>query len=237
MLKDKFNFNFWPSFADLMLSLVLVMLIILFVVSKMIGAGNENLDRARDSQREITEQIKTQIKNTYTVKDFSDKNAAQSISEAKNSKSDITIINKLDRMTITFSDKVLFDTNESVIKDTGVKVLSIVGPILKANLQNISEIQIQGHADIIGSDDHNLQLASQRAMNVYKFLQSDVGVDPTKYLMSSTSFGKFKPVGREAGDSYSQSQLLEDNATDEMKARNRRIEIVLFFKNEIPKGN
>ena len=235
MFKDKFNFNFWPSFADLMLSLVLVMLIILFVVSKMIGVGNENLDRARDSQKKIAEQINTQISNTYSVQVISDKDTEQSNSEAKNSKSDITIINKLDRMTITFSDKVLFDTNESVIKDTGVKVLSIVGPIVKNNLQNISEIQIQGHADIIGTDDHNLQLASQRAMNVYKFLQLNVGVNPAEYLMSATSFGKYKPVGREAGNIYSQSQLTADNATEALKARNRRIEIVLFFKNEMPK--
>ena len=61
MLKDKFGFNFWPSFTDLMLSLVLVVLIILFVVSKMIAAGNENLDRARDSQEAIQSEIKRMI--------------------------------------------------------------------------------------------------------------------------------------------------------------------------------
>ena len=61
MIKDKFGFNFWPSFTDLMLSLVLVVLIILFVVSKMIAAGNENLDRARDSQKAIQTQIKNMI--------------------------------------------------------------------------------------------------------------------------------------------------------------------------------
>lgn len=49
MLRDKFGFNFWPSFTDLMLSFVLIVLIILFVVSKMLAAGNENLDKARQS--------------------------------------------------------------------------------------------------------------------------------------------------------------------------------------------
>lgn len=49
MLKNRFGFNFWPSFTDLMLSFVLIVLIILFVVSKMIAAGTENLDRARRS--------------------------------------------------------------------------------------------------------------------------------------------------------------------------------------------
>lgn len=235
MFKDKFNFNFWPSFTDLMLSLVLVMLIILFVVSKMIGVGNENLDRARDSQKAIASQINEQIGKQYSIQVISDKDTNQSNVEAKNSKADITIINKLDRLTITFSDKVLFDTNKSDIKQAGVEVLNVVGPIVQTNLQNISEIQIQGHADIKGSDDLNLALASARAMSVYKFLQSNIGVNPAEHLMSATSFGKYKPVGREAGNTYSQAQLSSDNATEELMARNRRIEIVVFFKNEMPK--
>ena len=57
MLKNRFGFNFWPSFTDLMLSFVLIVLIILFVVSKMIAAGTENLDRARRSQQSIETQI------------------------------------------------------------------------------------------------------------------------------------------------------------------------------------
>ena len=235
MFKDKFNFNFWPSFTDLMLSLVLVMLIILFVVSKMIGIGNENLDRARESQKAIATQINEQIGRRYSIQVISDKDTNQSNVEVKNSKADITIINKLDRLTITFSDKVLFDTNKSDIKQAGVEALNVVGPIVKTNLQNISEIQIQGHADIKGSDDLNLALASARAMSVYKFLQSNIGVNPAEHLMSATSFGKYKPVGREAGNTYSKSQLNSDNATEALMARNRRIEIVVFFKNEMPK--
>lgn len=233
MFRDKFNFNFWPSFTDLMLSLVLVVLIILFVVSKMIAAGSENLDRARDSQKMISTQIHEQIGNRYTISVISDKDTLQSNQEAKESKSDITIINKLDRQTITFSDKVLFDTNESTLKPAGTEVLSVVGPVVKSNLANISEIQIQGHADISGGDDENLQLASERAMSVYKFLQNNVGINPAEYLMSATSFSKYKPVGREAGLDYNLAQLQQDNRTKEMMARNRRIEIVLFYKNEL----
>ena len=74
MLKDKFGFNFWPSFTDLMLSLVLVVLIILFVVSKMIAAGSENLNKARESQQAIQTQIKEQIGDRYTIAIISDKN-------------------------------------------------------------------------------------------------------------------------------------------------------------------
>lgn len=228
MLKDKFGFNFWPSFTDLMLSLVLVVLIILFVISRMISAGTENLDKARKSQQEITTQIQSKINTKYKIAVISDRN-----NQVKNEKADIYIIDKLDRQTITFSDKVLFDSGESDLKKEGYEVLNIVGPVIANNLKNISEIQIQGHADTVDTDDYNLALASSRAMAVYKFLQVAVGINPADYLMSASSFGKYKPVGREAGQEFDIDRLKAANATDDLKAQNRRIEIVLFYKNEL----
>jgi outer membrane protein OmpA-like peptidoglycan-associated protein len=231
MLKDKFGFNFWPSFTDLMLSLVLVVLIILFVVSKMIAAGSENLDKARESQQQIQTQITENISDKYKVAIISGKDGHNVTEEIKHNTADIYIIDKLDRQTITFSDKVLFDSGQSYIKTAGYDILNIVGPIIAKNLDNIGEIQIQGHADIDYEDDFNLNLAAARAISVYKFLQINVGIDPAKYLMSATSFGKYKAVGREAGSDYNLAELYSANATDELKARNRRIEIVLYYKN------
>lgn len=232
MLRDKFGFNFWPSFTDLMLSFVLVMLIILFVVSKMIAAGSENLDKARQSQQQIQTQIEQGIGNRYKVAVISDRNGLDINKEMAAQQADIYIIDKLDRQTITFSDKVLFDSSQSTIKPAGYDILNIVGPIIAKNLSNIGEIQIQGHADISFEDDFNLQLAANRAIAVYKYLQVNVGIDPAKYLMSATSFGKYKPVGREAGSNYDYQQLQLANADENLMARNRRIEIVLFYKNQ-----
>lgn len=233
MLKDKFGFNFWPSFTDLMLSLVLVVLIILFVVSKMIAAGTENLDKARESQKKIQNQIESQIGKNYSILVISDKSNEETSEKMLDNKADITIVNKLDRQTITFSDKILFDSGKSELKPAGYDVLKVVGPVVMNNLANISEIQIQGHADIEDTDDYNLTLAANRAIAVYKFLQTEVAVDPAKYLMSITSFGKYKPVGREAGQEYDRSQLEKANIDAAAKAKNRRIEIVLFYKNDM----
>lgn len=235
MLKDKFGFNFWPSFTDLMLSFVLVVLIILFVVSKMLAAGSENLDKARDSQQTIETQIVQGIHGKYKVEIISGSDEQKIIDTIKNNKADIYIIDKLDRQTITFSDKVLFDSGESFIKPAGYEILNIVGPIIAKNLDNIGEIQIQGHADIDYEDDFNLSLAAARAISVYKFLQINVGIDPAQYLMSTTSFGKYKPVGREAGNDYNRQALRQANGNAELKARNRRIEILLYYKN--PRSN
>ncbi len=233
MLKDKFGFNFWPSFTDLMLSLVLVVLIILFIVSKMIAAGSENLDKARESQKSIQSQIERQIGVNYSILVISDKSDEEASEKIKDNKADITIINKLDRQTITFSDKILFDSGKSELKPAGYEVLKVVGPVVMNNLGNISEIQIQGHADIEDTDDYNLTLAANRAIAVYKFLQTAVGVDPAQHLMSITSFGKYKPVGREAGEDFNRIKLENANADAAAKAKNRRIEIVLFYKNDM----
>ncbi len=233
MLKDKFGFNFWPSFTDLMLSLVLVVLIILFIVSKMIAAGSENLDKARESQKSIQSQIEQQIGVNYSILVISDKSDEEASEKIKDNKADITIINKLDRQTITFSDKILFDSGKSELKPAGYEVLKVVGPVVMNNLVNISEIQIQGHADIEDTDDYNLTLAVNRAIAVYKFLQTAVGIDPAQHLMSVTSFGKYKPVGREAGDDFNRIKLENANADAAAKAKNRRIEIVLFYKNDM----
>lgn len=232
MLNNRFGFNFWPSFTDLMLSFVLVVLIVLFVVSKMIAAGTENLDRARQSQQKIQTQIEQGINKQYKVLTLSDRDGTDINKEMTNHPADVYIINKLDRQTITFSDKVLFDSGQSDIKPAGYEILNVVGPILANNLDNIGEIQIQGHADISFEDDFNLQLAANRAIAVYKFLQVNVGIDPSQYLMSATSFGKYKPVGREAGSKYNYEKLQEANSDEALMARNRRIEIVLFYKNQ-----
>ena len=224
MLKDKFGFNFWPSFTDLMLSLVLVVLIILFVVSKMIAAGTENLDKARESQKKIQNQIESQIGKNYSILVISDKSNEETSEKMLDNKADITI---------TFSDKILFDSGKSELKPAGYDVLKVVGPVVMNNLANISEIQIQGHADIEDTDDYNLTLAANRAIAVYKFLQTEVSVDPAKYLMSITSFGKYKPVGREAGQKYDRAKLEKANIDAAAKAKNRRIEIVLFYKNDM----
>lgn len=230
MLKDKFGFNFWPSFTDLMLSLVLIVLFILCGIAALINAGNADIKKAERSQEIIQQQIDKQIHGKYTVATIPKPDSDKSITEQiKSSNADITIINTLDRQTITFSDKILFDSGESQLKPAGYDVLQLIGPIVSDNLENVREIQIQGHADIDYTDDFNLQLASNRAIAVYKFLQEKVGIDPAKHLMSVTSFGKYKPVERQAGQRFNKIQLKYANASMEKKAKNRRIEIVLIY--------
>jgi flagellar motor protein MotB len=135
---------------------------------------------------------------------------------------------------ITFTDHILFESDRYKINATGQQALQSVGDALRQQISSIQEIQIQGHADTEPTRmfSSNLELAALRAIEVYSFLQAKCGIDPTENLMSATSFGEFKPVSRTEYDTgYDSEQLKKDNDNDLKRSKNRRIEMLLFYKN------
>lgn len=262
-MRRKFEFNFWPSFTDLMLSLVLIVLCILGVFAIHKGVGEADIRRAKESAKTIADGIRgNPDKGIKGIVD-SDKAIFISEEEYKSGKLEdgkripkdkqILGIMGLNRQTITFNEEVLFREGESKLLPKGKTILSALAPLIYDNLDNIKEIQIQGHADTKGyansidGDDYskgknNLDLGAQRAIVVYKELtlkDNDYGItgedivkkkiDPAKHLISISSYGEFKPIDRRAGRDYDRHRL--DNAnTDEIRGRNRRIEIVIEYK-------
>jgi outer membrane protein OmpA-like peptidoglycan-associated protein len=72
----------------------------------------------------------------------------------------------------------------------------------------VLKLELQGHTDAVGSDAYNQPLSDARARSVVVWL-SQHGVAPTR--LSARGYGKTRPVA--------------SNATDEGRARNRRVEI------------
>jgi outer membrane protein OmpA-like peptidoglycan-associated protein len=68
-------------------------------------------------------------------------------------------------------------------------------------------IRINGHTDIVGTDEYNLKLSDQRALSVVRFLK-DQGIQESR--LESKGFGSSMP--------------LDTNETQEGRARNRRTE-------------
>lgn len=251
MFKDKFNFNFWPSFTDLMLSVLLIVLVALSGVLYQLRKNDTGplLKQIAALKTEITklEKENSALKEYKAAKENADKQGRINLDKAearqkkmKNALEQqlgseyevgkiIKIETDLDRQTISFSDKVLFKSGSSHLNESGQKIMSALGPVLKDNLGNISEIQVQGHADIVDTDELNMGLAAERAIVVYQYLQKG-GIDPAIYLMSANSYGKYKPVDRKIGDNYDRQKLEKANADNDLKARNRRIDIVLTYK-------
>jgi len=134
-------------------------------------------------------------------------------------KGDIKITQAVDRLTVNLVEKILFDSGKAEVKTEGLKVLKRVGDILK----NISDkqIRVEGHTDNVKISARlrdkfptNWELSTARASNIVRYLQDKVGITPKS--LSVAGMSEFRPVA--------------SNDTEEGKAQNRRIEIVLLPK-------
>ncbi len=145
---------------------------------------------------------------------------------------DIDIRNEATLQRLSFGSHVLFAPDRVELLPAGRAVLKVVGEVLSTKLDHVREIHIQGHADRLKSKTYgsNLELASQRAITVYHAL-TDYGIDPSCAIMSAASFGDYVPVQRTKSEGpYSQERLAKDNDTPGKRRVNRRIEIVLIYR-------
>ena len=129
----------------------------------------------------------------------------------------IVITQLKDKLSLTMVEKVLFDSGSADIKKDGKKVLDRVGEILKQVTDK--QINIEGHTDNVPISPRlqqkfptNWELSTARATTVVRYLQEKAGLDPR--LLNAGGFAAYRPV--------------EPNDTEERKAKNRRIEIVLI---------
>jgi OOP family OmpA-OmpF porin len=100
----------------------------------------------------------------------------------------------------------LFETNEADIKPEFYASLDEVAKIINDNPELL--LEIQGHADIRGTEEYNLKLSERRAKAVESYFVSQ-GIDPER--MDAVGYGFSRPVA--------------SNDTPEGMAKNRRVEI------------
>ena len=116
------------------------------------------------------------------------------------------------RMVLALPMDILFNSGSSRLSEEGKKALTEVGAVLATIAER--RFQVEGHTDTVPIHNeyyaNNWELASARALAVVKTLRES-GVAPQQ--LSAASFGEFKPAA--------------DNTSDQGKARNRRIEIVI----------
>ena len=111
---------------------------------------------------------------------------------------------------IVIFEKVFFDTDSERIKAVSHGVLNAVAEVLAA-FPEVKRIEIGGHTDAQGADAYNLDLSARRAEAVLRFLVAG-GVDPKRLV--AKGFGESRPIA--------------DNATDEGRQRNRRVEFLVI---------
>lgn len=106
--------------------------------------------------------------------------------------------------------QLLFETNKVDILPTSYNELNSLVQYLKNN--RFQYIEIQGHTDNVGNDNHNMLLSQQRADNVAKYL---VAHGLNQQQIKTKGYGATKPI--------------VTNTDDEKRSKNRRVEVHIIL--------
>ncbi len=101
---------------------------------------------------------------------------------------------------------VKFDFNESVVKEGSMTDIQNLADFMKQYSQ--TSTVVEGHTDSVGSDAYNQELSKRRANAVRDVLVNQYGIEGSR--VTSADYGESRPVA--------------DNATEEGRAINRRVE-------------
>jgi outer membrane protein OmpA-like peptidoglycan-associated protein len=107
---------------------------------------------------------------------------------------------------IEFKEKIQFENNKATILPQSFSLLDDIVKVIKDN-DHIKKIAIEGHASAEGDAKKNLTLSDERAKAVMKYCV-DHGIDAKR--LTAKGFGITKPIS--------------DNATEEGREKNRRVE-------------
>jgi outer membrane protein OmpA-like peptidoglycan-associated protein len=105
--------------------------------------------------------------------------------------------------------KIQFEFDKSDILPESQPTLDLIAQVLRSD--DHLKLMVFAHCDAIGTDEYNLDLSQRRAKSVTDYLASK-GVHPPS--MRHHGYGSSKPIAT--------------NATDEGRAKNRRVEFYIM---------
>ncbi|MDH4116625.1 MAG: flagellar motor protein MotB [Acidimicrobiia bacterium] len=108
------------------------------------------------------------------------------------------------------TDDVLFASGSPALSEKGREIIATLAPILT---EFDNQVLIEGHTDTVPLNENgytNWNLSADRALAVLEILQTS-DINPTR--LSATGYGEYRPVA--------------ENGTEEGRAANRRVELVI----------
>ena len=192
--------NVWPAFTDSILAFVLV-LVLLFVFQ--VG---KSIDIVVDqSMRDLLED---QESISQLIADQSRSNPSIALNKEN-----------ISTQVITFGDRALFASGDAQLSKGGQNVLRLIAAtITQKGIRTLYKIEVSGHTDNrpTGLQQYtNWELSTARATNVVRYLIAS-DLNPQQIELSAAGYGQFKPVA--------------PNTSDAGRARNRRIEMKLIYR-------
>jgi outer membrane protein OmpA-like peptidoglycan-associated protein len=117
---------------------------------------------------------------------------------------------------ITFDSGILFDVNKAALKERSKTELAELAVILQK--YEDTNILLEGHTDDTGTEEYNLELSRLRSQSVANYLAGQ-----------SVNASRFTIMG------YGESQPVADNATEEGRSLNRRVEVAIYANEKLKK--
>ena len=161
--------SFWPTFTDLLCTVLMVVILILFSSESLVSSVEQDLS-----------------KNIY-----------DSVTDVfKNSNTPIEVDQTTGK--IVFGENSLFDVDSDELKPEAKEILKVFIPkyvetIYENYKQHISRIVITGHTDDVGDYLYNLDLSQRRALSVAKYI---VGEEIGDYKYKEDVKQSIEAIGR-----------------------------------------
>lgn len=196
---DEATVSFWPGLIDLVTSALMVFLLLSFIQTVL------NVDQL---EAVITQAQQARFLQQFEVEFRRELDAGT-----------ISVDRHVNYLQITFSDRVLFASADHRLQPRGRDMLRRCARLFgQAGTSGYQQIQVEGHTDSLPlhRDTYpadNWELSTARALSVVRFLRRTGAV----------------PEGVLSANGYADQRPVVSNDTAAGRAKNRRIEIRLFF--------
>ena len=137
---------------------------------------------------------------------------AQNLRHTESALVENTVFSNIKTDTITIP-AVFFETDKDILKPSFKKLIDKL--VFKFKSKNISSIQIEGHTDNTGTIERNIILSRQRAESVQKYFIEKMP------KMSANILAEGKAA----------AYPIADNNTENGRAKNRRVQILISYTN------
>lgn len=220
--QDDINTNAWmDTYADT-ITLLLTFFILLYSFSttdnkklRLIASAFQGKILGKTS-KDIPKNLSIDIKTDYDR--LLDK--VNKIIDSNDLKNIIKVRKEDEGVVLQLSDSILFDTGKAQLKKSSTKILDVISTIIpKIN----NEIRVQGHTDNVPIYNNkyksNWELSTARAVTVIQYFIESKKLNPKRF--SASGYGEYKP--------------LVSNDSNENKAINRRVDILIVQKRDVKK--
>lgn len=221
---DEIKTDGWmDTFADTM-TLLLTFFILLYSISavdseklKELSQALQNSLTGNSSVEELQniDDLKVEIEEGSKYEDLAAK--LNEIIE-KNSLTEQIKIREEDRgIVLQVDESILFDSGKAEIKETSIPVLDTISKIIE---ETTNEIVAEGNTDDVPVNNaqykSNWELSTERALSIVRYLIENKNINPNR--ISLKGYGEFNPI--------------VPNDSDENRAKNRRVDILVVEEKE-----